>query len=84
MNKLCKCGKMAIWCFVPSGMEESDRFCCDDCVPRGCSCNEELKDGIDRNSPEAEKPENWIEVTDGLGRKFPCVEWDYNENGYNE
>lgn len=35
MNKeLCKCGKIATWCYLPN-----DNCYCDDCVPRGCGCN---------------------------------------------
>ena len=57
---------------------------CDDCVPRGCSCNCDLKEGIDIDSPEAQKPENWIEATDEQGRKFPCCEWWYCPEGIQE
>jgi len=31
--------KMATWFYMP-GSEGGDLFACDDCVPRGCSCNE--------------------------------------------
>jgi len=60
----CKC-KIAVWTYLPS---EDDRYYCDDCVPRGCSCN------ID--------PETGIEDTDGLGRLLPCCEYLYDEDGF--
>lgn len=63
MIHLCdKCNKIAVWDYVPNS-----RYCCDDHVPRGCSCN------ID---------ENGIEPVDEKGRLFPCCEWDYSEKGF--
>ena len=35
--KKCECGKLAKWLYMP-GLKEGDGFCCEDCVPRGCSC----------------------------------------------
>ena len=37
MHKCGCCNKMATWLYLPSsgGMN----FFCDDCVPRGCTCN---------------------------------------------
>ena len=57
---------------------------CDDCVPRGCSCNRELKEGIDYESDAAKLSENWIEQIGADGRKFPCCEWWYDVNGFEE
>lgn len=37
----CGCGKVATWCYLPN---DGDWYCCDDCVPRGCSCNNDLDD----------------------------------------
>lgn len=35
MEKIkCKCGRDAIWSYIPNGS-----FYCDNCVPRGCICN---------------------------------------------
>jgi hypothetical protein len=76
-KKSCGCGKMAVWLYGPDGTAR-----CDDCVPRGCSCNRELKEGIDYESPEAELPENWIELTDVRGRKYPCCEWLWDADGF--
>lgn len=58
-NKLCdKCQSPAIWYYMPS----SDIQYCDECVPRGCSCNI-----FDNESDE--------EYVDDFGRKYPCVEY---------
>ena len=66
---ICECGKTAVWMYMP-GREED--VACDDCVPRGCSCNMEP---IDENW-ENEDPDNWKEPTDEKGRKYPCCEWE--------
>jgi hypothetical protein len=78
--KTCACGKLAVWLYAP----DSEYFACDDCVPRGCSCNAELKDGVDYESPEAALPENWTEPVDEKGRKYPCCEWFYDAAGWEE
>ena len=65
--------RSAIWSYMP-GWENA----CDHCVPRGCSCNDDLKDGIAWDSPEAAKPENWTTPTDEKGRQYPCCEWYLN------
>ena len=64
------CGKKAEWSYMPGANNY-----CDNCVPRGCSCNLELKEGIDIESEEAEDPKNYYEPTDDKGRKFPCCEY---------
>lgn len=63
-------------------MEREHRAKCDDCVPRGCSCNAELKAGIEFDSPAAEQAENWIEPVDAQGRKYPCCEWMHDADGW--
>jgi len=80
MSKIkCKCGKIATRCYMPS---EHDWFCCDDCVPGGCSCwewhdrkeNEEPK-GIEGKDWEwIKKNVHWREL-DGEGKQLPCCEW---------
>jgi len=62
----CPCGKPAIWMYMPG-----DEVACNDCVPRGCSCNAEPVDGDHENSD----PANWVETVDDRGRKYPCCEW---------
>jgi len=58
--------KKAVWSLM-SGIENA----CDDCVPRGCSCNREPIDG----NPDNMCLSNWIEDVDSKGRKYPCCEW---------
>jgi hypothetical protein len=61
-----KCDKHAIW-FYPGGTEENKApQYCDDCVPRGCSCNV-LSCGV--------------EAVDDDGRLLPCCDYMYFENG---
>ena len=36
----CDCGKPAKWLYMPGYSSGANSFSCDDCVPRGCSCNE--------------------------------------------
>ena len=82
----CKCGKIAVWCYMPG---EKDCFCCDDCVPRGCSCNIELKDELVTDDLTQEQYEelykdknNLVEQRDDKNRKRPCCEWWYDEEGF--
>ena len=65
-----KCGKTAIWMYAPMSdyWTDAERYFCDDCVSRGCSCNEDY--------------ETKIEATDELGRFFPCCEYNFCEDGY--
>lgn len=37
LKKCSCCDKTATWIYMPSG--DGKRWYCDDCVPRGCSCN---------------------------------------------
>ena len=59
MKHRCVCGKIATWQYAPS---DRDAYCCDDCVPRGCSCNI-----IDHATGEEERDEK--------DRLLPCCEW---------
>ena len=69
-EKLNLCGfclrRKAVWSYAP-GLE----YACDECVPRGCSCNMEPKDDDYNN----DAPDNWVERVDAKGRKYPCCEW---------
>jgi len=38
IKEKCNCGSEAKWLYMPSSSMENPFFC-DDCVPRGCSCN---------------------------------------------
>jgi hypothetical protein len=57
----CPCGKLSTWHYMPDGATNR----CDDCVPRGCSCN---KIHLSSDDP--------AEHTDAAGRLLPCCEWD--------
>ncbi len=87
MKQKCDdCGKMAIWFYGP-GKEAR----CEDHVPRGCSCNYELKPGIALKlgplpgHPDSNEilnpPEDYYEPTDAKGRYYPCCEWLYSPEG---
>ena len=39
MKQKCDCGNIATWLYMPSSSSKENPFYCDDCVPRGCSCN---------------------------------------------
>ena len=92
MNKfLCNCKKLATWYYMPSSEYPRYGYYCDDCVPRGCSCNTipvPLNDNHGEYPPINQKQWKWIEkdVTwenlDNLGRKYPCCEFDHNIEGY--
>ena len=44
MKQLCKCGKLAVWWYMPN---TTYPVYCDDCVKRGCSCNVDPDTGIE-------------------------------------
>jgi len=61
--------RKAIW-YYAAGKNEFFPSC-DECVPRGCDCNREPVDG----NPDNDDEDNWKEVLDDQGRKYPCCEW---------
>lgn len=70
---ICDCGKKATWMYMPG-----DSVACDDCVPRGCSCNKELKDGIEpifEGNVLVNPEDDFFVPTDDQGREYPCCEW---------
>lgn len=80
----CKCGKIATWMYGP-GKADDDTFACDDCVPRGCSCNIDYLP-IDGNWDNRDES-NWKaepEQLDDKGRRWPCCEWFHREEGYSD
>lgn len=95
----CDCEKhtVAKWCYMPSSKNIVYHYFCDDCVPRGCSCNHEytpdspvgIGNGFGEFPPNEnevgwkwlEKPYKWC-MTDESGRQFPCCEFDYSSDGY--
>lgn len=68
MKIRCKCRQLAVWMYAPSSSIDLDRYFCEDCVSRGCSCNI--------------NPDTNIEDRDSAGRLVPCCEYDYSETGY--
>ena len=35
----CDCGNIAVWDYLPGYSNGGNSYSCEDCVPRGCSCN---------------------------------------------
>lgn len=64
MIKCDECDNKAVWLYMPGTAQY-----CDNCVPRGCSCNV-----IDYDAIVLE------ESKDEFGRLYPCVEYCYDEN----
>lgn len=83
MHNCYKCGKMAVWYYMPDDTPRhinypKNKYYCDDCISRGCSCNaigypSELLDG-----------ETLEYYKDELGRELPCIEYDYCETGFED
>ena len=63
-----------------------DSFCCDFCVPRGCSCNIKYYNELtydDNLIPILDEYGNPIEEIDPYtGLLLPCCEWDYSSFGF--
>lgn len=49
-----------------------DDLCCDDCVPRGCSCRLFLKN----RKARIFKVDNYDYKKDSKGRALPCENWE--------
>jgi len=92
--KCADCGKLATWMYMPGDSDEGTEYC-DNCVPRGCSCNE-----VNVNSRFFENGEEYIELPDNdmveghdwrwvekdirwehlfEGKQIPCCEYWYFE-----
>lgn len=75
--EICECGKKATWIYA-LGYEDENPYFCDDCVPRGCSCNYYTTDDW---MPKEDKDFKWIEkdkiwcYVDEQGRESPCCEF---------
>lgn len=65
-----RCGRPAVWTYSPtySGKREWRRMFCDQCVPRGCSCQLDRHDGLP--------------YRDKRGRRIPCGEYTYSADGF--
>ena len=90
-KELCKCKNIATWIYMPGSDNRETPYYCDNCVPRGCSCDhhylvEEYDDSPPNNNENVdwkwiEKDKIWCHI-DEKGREFPCIEYDYDENGF--
>jgi len=96
--ELCrKCGKKAVYWYMPGYIDNSSPYSCEDCVPRGCECGHRYVNVNAYHPPlsnpdlptEKDYPIKWIEEgkiwchVDDKGREYPCGgEYDYNEDGY--
>jgi hypothetical protein len=93
MEKIkCDCGKDAVWCYMPGYASGENSYSCDDCVGRGCTCNmysrnePEGGEGVDWQwvVEEGYEPETYWQNIDEKGRVYPCCEYDYEEEGFDE
>jgi hypothetical protein len=82
--KCVLCGKIPKkgWYYMPSTKDNCDHFYCDDCVPRGCSCNWDLNEGIDYGSEAATDSKNYHEILDEKHRPLPCCEYSFVDNEF--
>jgi len=88
MKVKCACGKMATWSYMPQHEEENLDFC-DTCVPRGCSCNDVayLVDGSEPTYEQLYDDDTkiiYIQAEDTEGRHYPCCEYWYDEEGWDD
>jgi hypothetical protein len=90
LNKeTCKCNNVAVWDLL-SAREGEECYFCDDCVPRGCSCNHNQRfiPTVGNNMPTEEDgsviwlDENTWTWVDEQGRELPCCEYHYQEEGF--
>jgi len=97
-KELCNCGKMAVWCYMPGYSGGGNSYSCDDCVPRGCECNQYSTRAEDYSPPgdvsgegisptEDDEPIKWLSNhiwtrVDEQGREFPCCEYIYDQEGF--
>lgn len=96
MKKLCDCGKIATWVYAPGYSGGGNSYSCDDCVHRGCSCNNYHID-VNAYHPPLNAPElpqgeegkdwKWVDIAewthiDEKGREYPCCEYFHEEDGW--
>jgi len=92
-KELCKCGKRAVWDYMPGYSNGDHPYFCDDCVGRGCECNHRyVKDELfkEGDPPEGEEGNDWIWIEEGkiwtiideMTREYPCAEDDYDPDGF--
>ena len=86
-QKCDHCDNLAVWLYMPKG-----DLSCEKCVPRGCSCQMELKPGVEETYEViaddldiiSNPDEDYEQLTDKEGRLLPCIEWTYCEQGFDE
>ena len=99
--KCRKCKKKdAVWLYMP-GHNDGNDFFCDDCVPRGCSCNQYAVEEFGFNNKSNSNYIFWnkeltkstdtitndtfyYEPVDEYYRRYPCCEYYYVEDGFND
>ena len=86
MKEKCdKCRYIAKWNYSSSNCSS---YYCDKCVPRGCSCNLEIKPGIEEIFIDGQwiinPNEDYYLPLDELGREYSCCEFWYSETGFDE
>lgn len=81
-----KCGSVATWYYIPCDHDEDEEydikedFFCDDCVSRGCSCNDESisfdneRDNIDELLHQAQSLRNDINQNDYVMLNYGMAE----------
>lgn len=82
-----ECKGEATWMYLPAS---DGGFFCDDCVPRSCECNHYyVEEGSDPLlEGEMGVDWEWVEPNriwcslDEKGRHWPCVEFLFDENGF--
>lgn len=97
MKKKCDCGEVATWLYMPGYVNGDNPYSCDDCVPRGCSCNHyylaedynpvpvvenDGEEGVGWKWVDKEKTA-WTHI-DEKGREYPCCEYDHSPEGYDD
>ena len=93
--KLCSCGKLAKWLYMPGFADESTPFVCEDCIQRGCDCNHRYTNEEYPNNPDLtedglenvgwkwiKKGKVWVSLDD-KGREWPCAEYEFDTEGNN-
>jgi len=97
-REVCDCGKIAVWDYMPGYFGGGNSCSCDDCVPRGCSCNYRYVD-VNSYHPPLDNPDlpegiegqdwKWVDeekaiwtYIDEKGREYPCAEYTYDPEGW--
>ena len=84
----CRCGRRAVWVYMPGFSSGDNPYSCDDCVPRGCMCHYRYID--EEDSPNGDENKDWIWIEkdvcwvnlDEKQREYPCSEFDYEPDGF--